>query len=77
MKTLQKGKGEKGRVWGKERGKVWDEVKMLRKEWVATRREFGVRTRADCTCRSDRYRTREAKVVKNVVAEAQVGILLL
>ncbi|KAG7529812.1 hypothetical protein FFLO_05399 [Filobasidium floriforme] len=50
MKTLQKGKGEKGRVWGKERGKVWEEVRELRKE----------------------YRTREAKVVKNVVAGAQV-----
>lgn len=34
MKTLQKGKGEKGRVWGKERGKVWEEVRELRKEWV-------------------------------------------
>lgn len=34
MKTLQKGKGEKGRVWGKERGKVWEDVRELRKEWV-------------------------------------------
>lgn len=38
MKTLQKGKGEKGRVWGKDRGKVWEEVRELRKEWVVTRR---------------------------------------
>lgn len=50
MITLSKGKGEKGRVWGKQRGQVWEEVRGLRKE----------------------YRQREAKVVKNVVAGAQV-----
>lgn len=75
MKTLSKGKGEKGRVWGKERGKVWDDVRELRKESVWLSSAFIVKRYADFTVRWNRYRTREAKVVKNVVSGAQVRII--
>jgi DNA polymerase alpha-associated DNA helicase A len=75
MKTLSKGKGEKGRVWGKERGKVWDDVRELRKEWVWASGAFFVERYANFSVRMNRYRTREAKVVKNVVSGAQVCII--
>lgn len=47
---LGKKRGDRGAVNGKERGKRWEEVRELRKE----------------------YRQREAKVVRNVVGQAQV-----
>ena len=66
-----KGKGAKGKApRGLERKKMWEEVRVLRKEYVRCRLQLGLPLEYAL-----RYRQREGGVVESVLSESQVSTI--